>query len=176
MDGFETITYSIYTTGLMNDGVGFEVAKSGEAVKYVSDGKGNFEFSFTEGGTAIAKASGVKEGNVTNVNVTYAGMNIKLTVRAFTENNIDFDFEGPGDGLKGTVTVSGSTEKATGKFSVTAGSMDMSLDVNTTVTYDGIIANYETKTTKVSEDQVVMKISNEIRETILGTYMMPVTE
>ncbi len=183
------IVMKIYTSGSVNDVVGFQITNTtapGE-IHYYVDGN-NFEFVLTGFTMEDAyeentlKVVGTEQGKATNVSVNLNNQELAtFVVRESSSEKTDFDYqlnlETP---LKGTVTINTKEEKdkitTTGSISVEAEEGYIKLNINGNIDWNAKIADFDTKKVKELSEEELEKVLEEFLEKLVDSPLFPVVE
>ena len=157
----------IYTTsGFSSIFKGIEIESNDSKISYLTN-NGDFDLVFDELGSKVT-LKGIKKDDYTQVTLDSDFGKGKFKVRKFEDENIDLDYnlEANDSEISGTILLKGNKDKFEGKVSVKIENQKLTVKFDNKSSKDDV-ANYSTKTTKMSESSIYENMISELSDTIV---------
>ncbi len=157
----------IYTTsGFSSIFKGIEIESNDSKISYLTN-NGDFDLVFDELGSKVT-LKGIKKDDYTQVTLDSDFGKGKFKVRKFEDDNIDLDYnlEANDSEISGTILLKGNKDKFEGKVSVKIENQKLTVKFDNKSSKDDV-ANYSTKTTKMSESSIYENMISELSDTIV---------
>ncbi len=179
----ERVIITLYTKGIFNELIGFNIkADREELIRYYSY-KGNSEFVMNDGDSKFV-VNGVKKGKKTEYTVKVDKEKIaKLTVRSWTDEKIDFDYEiyaskfsTDDEDITGSVYLTAKEGKhdvkGEYKFSIETEDGDLELSGDYSIEFDAEIDMFSTKKAKDIDEVDGSELKEKARDAVEGDALL----